>query len=170
MRRLFASDYTLAEYGGHLTRLLGFFEPLHRAASRLAPREVVTHFASRTAALRQDLVAMERPLTEIDAVAHCTRLPVLTRDGIPGCLYVMLGSMLGGRVIAGRLQSTLGPAASLRFYGGLGSEGDARWAAFCSELDGCGPGDVPAICGAAKATFDAYNAWMQFSPGGGDAR
>lgn len=160
MRRLFATDYCLAEYRLHILRLLGFFEPCEHAVA-LAAGRAGRHLVRRAPALRADLAALGFAERDIAAAARCTTLPPITADGAPGCLYVLLGSMLGGRVVAQHLRRVFGNRVSLQFYGAGVGESDERWTSFCRDLERQPSANVGAICGAAGATFDAYAMWLR---------
>ena len=165
MSRLFASDYTIPEYRAHLGRLLGFFEPLEIAVSRLAKTGAGTAGASlppiqRSGYLREDLLIMNATAGEIDSLERCHALPSITRAGLRGYTYVVLGSTLGARVIVKQLRSVLGSDASFRFYGDEDGRYQAAWASFRSDLEEHGRNDVGEIRAAAVGVFDAYAAWF----------
>jgi heme oxygenase len=159
MARLFDPDYTIAEYRTHLGRLLGLFEPLESAvAGRTDPR----YSLGRSDALRKDLRIMGATDSEIDSLDRSREIPVIEPAGLYGYLYVVLGSMLGGKIIVKRLRSVLGPAASVHFYGGGNGYSEALWRSFCHDLETQeNPG---AICATAVAVFDAYAAWLPEPP------
>ena len=160
MRRIFSDDYTRVEYEAHLVRLLAFVDPIERIAARLMSVDDAMFFVRRAGALCEDLSAAGWTTGALDAVKPCDRLPALTRAGVPGYLYVMLGSMLGGRLIAQRLRRVLGPRTSTRFYGGGTGTMAVRWPAFCADLERREHSDMISICNAANATFDTYAAWI----------
>jgi heme oxygenase (biliverdin-IX-beta and delta-forming) len=47
-----------------------------------------------------------------------------------GALYVLEGSMLGGRVVARTVMDTLGPTAPVRYLRAYGDDAAARWAGY----------------------------------------
>jgi heme oxygenase len=161
MRRLFADDYTLAEYRAHLGRIFGFIEPVERMAARVFPADVLVHAIWRTGMLRDDLAALGSSPSDIDALERCDELPEFTGAGGGGYVYVTLGSTLGGKMIAEQVRSVLGPQVALAFYAAGSGEGDHRWADFCLGLEQRGPGDLEALCATAAAMLDAYGDWMQ---------
>jgi heme oxygenase len=160
MSRLFASDYTIAEYRAHLGRLLGFFEPLERIASRAANAEGSARPPERSSDLREDLRIVGATASDIDAFERCPWLPPIAPGGLRGCTYVILGSILGGRIIARQLRATLGQDVSLRFYGDGDGRFESAWASFRLDLEENGKDDAEAICATAVAVFDAYAAWF----------
>ena len=168
MQRLFSVGYTLDEYGTHLARLFGFFEPLERAATDARSPLIERHLVRRAGSLHADLSAMGYASGDIAALERCSRLPPLDARGIHGFLYVMLGSMLGGRVIAQRLEAILGSAAALRFYGEGAGQSDLRWIEFCQDLEQHGRNDLEIACATANATFEALQTWLlRFEKPGG---
>ncbi len=94
------------EYRTHLGCLLGFFEPLERAAVHAAgyPSPVL----QRSKDLRDDLNNMGASAEEMDAFERCPLIPCFPAAGLRGFLYVMRGSMLGGEIIARPLLTVLG--------------------------------------------------------------
>jgi heme oxygenase len=160
MLRLFASDYNILEYRAHLGRLLGFFEPLEMAVAHLGTAEAFPLAIQRSSDLREDLKIMNATHGDIDSLERCGTLPSITRAGLRGYIYVVLGSTLGARIIVKQLQSSLGPGASFRFYGDEDGRYQRAWASFRSDLETNGRSDVGAICATAAAVFIAYSAWF----------
>jgi heme oxygenase len=160
MARLFHPAYTVSEYRAHLGQLLGLFEPLERAVADVTNSEDVVGTLRRSSSLREDLLIMGATAGDISALKRCRQLPPITRAGLHGYNYVILGSMLGGKIIVERLRAVLGPDASFLFYGdGIGSF-EALWASFCADLKENGEYDVQEICATAVGIFDAYAAWL----------
>jgi len=164
MLRLFAGDYTIPEYRAHLGRLLGFFEPLEIAVSRLGSTESSSLAIQRSSDLREDLHIMDATERDIDSLERCRTLPSISRAGLRGYTYVVLGSTLGAKVIVKQLRSALGPGASFRFYGDEEGRYQAAWTSFRSDLEEHGKNDVDAICATAVGVFDAYAAWFSEPP------
>jgi heme oxygenase len=159
LKRLFASDFTLAEYISHLGCLLGLFEPLERAAAQAAGPSLPA--LQRSKDLLDDLRIMGVSAEEIDAFERCSRIPSFSAAGLLGYSYVMRGSMLGGKIIARQLRTVLGPGVSYRFYGGNQPQNDeSHWASFCADLEEHGKEDVQAICATAVQVFDLYAEWL----------
>jgi heme oxygenase len=159
MSRLFAGDYTIAEYRAHLGRLLGFFEPLEIAVSQ-QDNAASLPAIQRSGDLREDLRIMGASARELDALERCQALPSISPAGLRGYTYVILGSTLGAKVIVRQLRAVLGPDASFRFYGDEDGRYQAAWAAFRLDLEKNGKDDVEAICAAAIGIFDSYAAWF----------
>ena len=160
MSRLFDSAYTIPEYQSHLGRLLGLFEPLESAVACAADPENPVRTLARSISLREDLTLMGATPGDIDALDRCPWLPPIEPAGLYGYAYVILGSMMGGKIIVKRLRTVLGPAASFHFYGDPNGRSDALWASFCSDLEKNGNDHKEAICATAIAVFDAYASWL----------
>jgi heme oxygenase len=160
MSRLFDVAYTIPEYQSHLSRLLGLFEPLEYAVACAADPENPVRALERSSALREDLTVMGATASDIDALERCRWLPRIEPAGLYGYAYVILGSMMGGRIIVKRLRTILGPAASFRFYGDGNGRSESLWASFCSDLEKNGRENVDAICATAVEIFDAYASWL----------
>lgn len=160
MSRLFDAGYTIPEYRAHLGRLLGLFEPLECAVACAAePGDPVLALES-SSALREDLRLMGATAVEIGALERCRWAFPIDPAGLFGYAYVILGSMMGGKIIVKRLRSILGPTASFHFYGDRNERSEALWPSFCSDLEENGKYNVEAICSTAVGIFDAYAAWL----------
>jgi heme oxygenase len=160
LSRLFDAEYTILEYRAHLGRLLGFFEPLENAVACAAEPADPVRALARSSALRDDLSIMGATTHEIDSLERCCWLTPIEPDGIYGYAYVILGSMMGGKIIVKRLRAILGPTASFHFYGDGNGRSEALWASFCADLERRGNENVEAICATAVRIFDAYSAWL----------
>jgi heme oxygenase len=161
MRRVFADDFTIAEYEAHLARLLGFFEPMERSILRVVPGRLIPPGFGRAGDLHDDLSAMGWTVARTASIERCGHVPEISPAGLRGYLYVALGSMLGGQVIARHLRQQLGPQISLTFYGGGDGENDPRWTTFLDDLERCGRTDLAVISTTANATMDAFAAWFE---------
>jgi heme oxygenase len=160
MSRLFDAAYTIPEYRSHLGRLLGLFEPLECAVTCAAKAGHPLRALGRSSALREDLTIMGVTASDIDALERCRWLPRIEPAGLYGYAYVILGSMMGGKIIVKRLRTILGSAASFHFYGDGNGRSESLWASFCSDLEKNGKDDKEAICATAVGIFDAYASWL----------
>jgi len=134
LRRLVQPDYTLGEYVGLLQAFFNFFEPLEAALARAAPQlRSLLGLRPRAPLLRADLGILGAE----PAPAAGTWLPRVGDDSAAlGCLYVVEGSKLGGRVIAGRLAQSLGATADrgASFFASRGFDVQADWRRLCALL------------------------------------
>lgn len=88
-----------------------------------------------------------------------------------GCLYVIEGATLGGRVITRHLQNQLGttPDSGGAFFDGYGAETGSRWKAFCTMLSQYADHSADedrqaAIVAGANRTFETLTHWLFPSP------
>lgn len=160
MTRLFDSDYTVSEYRSHLGRLLGLFEPLERAIGIAAGTNLIPHMAPRSHALHADLLAMGATERGIASLELYRGFESINPAGLQGCVYVILGSMLGAKIIVKQLRSVLGSQASYQFYGDADGQNAQRWKAFCLDLETAPVRDIDSICATAITVFDAYQEWL----------
>jgi heme oxygenase len=160
MARLFHPAYTVSEYRAHLGRLLGLFEPLECAVACAAKPGDPVLALGRSSALREDLRLMGATVIDIGALERYHWVSPMDPAGLFGYAYVILGSMMGGKIIVKRLRSILGPTASFHFYGHGSGHSEALWASFCSDAEENGKCNVEAICSTAVGIFDAYTAWL----------
>lgn len=151
-------------YAALLVRLRGFYGPVEQALGAWAgalPGVDVT--ARRRAALLDD------DLADLGASAHG---PPVDPPGLPtaghalGCLYVLEGSALGGRLVLRAARERLGDDLPVAFFGSVGREHlGADWRALKAALDlhgeQHGEAGRAAVVDGALATFTAMSAWMR---------
>jgi len=160
MARLFEADYTISEYRQHLGRLLGLFEPLERAVAGVTAPDHPVRELQRSAALIRDLSSMGLTSGEIDSLERYGGHWPIEPASLNGYSYVILGSMMGAKIIVKRLRAVLGPEASFCFYGDEHGRSQELWASFCPDLEKTEKDDVPKICATAVAIFEAYEEWL----------
>jgi heme oxygenase len=163
------------EYRQFVSRFLGFYAPLevHLLA---APHWQLLGFdycaRQKTPRLTQDLLALGSSAEALATTPLCADLPALTTpEQLLGCLYVIEGATLGGRVITRHLQNQLGlsPESGGAFFAGYGAQTGTHWKAFCTMLsknaDGvanqaANEGRHAAIVAGANCTFKALTYWL----------
>lgn len=160
MTRLFDASYTISEYRQHLGRLLGLFDPLERAVADATGPDNPVRDLQRSGALIRDLYTMGSTSADIDSLERYRGLWPIEPASLHGYTYVILGSMMGAKIIVKRLRAVLGAEASFQFYGEEDRRSEALWACFCSDLEKTERDNVPTICATAMAIFDAYDEWL----------
>ena len=168
---LMAPGLSLTDYHHRLRRYHGFYapiEPLIAAAvdgSRwgldMAARTKTSWLAVDLAFLGDSEEAGGLPPT---ALPLCTALPPLaTQADAFGCLYVLEGATLGGRVISRHIERVLGldAAHGARFFHGYGEQTGAMWKAFRAALSAFAdqPTQEDQVVASAIATFAALRVW-----------
>lgn len=162
-------DLDLATYRLRLTQFDGFYRPLESflfdsgvcdwARFGLQPDE-----RRKSGWLARDLACLGAD--DVRATASAAELPRIdSPEQAFGCLYVLEGATLGGRVISRHLRNTLGlePETGARFHYGYGERGPLMWQTFGSSLNqfATGPADERRILGGACATFESLARWCR---------
>jgi heme oxygenase len=121
---------------------------------------------ARAGLLEQDLLSLGMRAEAIAAGPRCADLPtLLDREHLAGCLYVLEGSRLGGRVIARFVEEHLG-LTRLRgccFFADEGQETTRRWTEVLSWLEGHAADagvDQLRIVSSAGETFRSLERWL----------
>ncbi len=146
----------LVGYRRLLVRLYGFHAAFE-AAFGIA--------GDRSTWLKEDLTAIHGEGDTPESVPLCTALTAVAAPaGELGALYVVEGSMLGGRHLARHLDPLLGAAgtAGRRFFLGRGADTNAAWTAFLERLtsSALAPADVEETVDAAVSTFGIFQEWL----------
>jgi heme oxygenase len=178
---LIGSSLTREGYRHRLEQFYGFYAPLEQALrARCAPLDgrageatfaawpVSMHLAlvprlNKTAHLRQDLGHLG-VLTA--TLPLCRELPPLEGPAeVLGCLYVLEGATLGGRLITRHIGTTFGitPATGGIFFEGYGEDTGRMWQAMRHLLVSSVPDTQTenAIVANAIATFACLRRWCE---------
>lgn len=175
---LMAASLSHADYSERLKKFYGFYAPLEKAllarsaCIAQAPGEAIfsnsiphalAQRLNKTIYLQQDLHLLGIPT---ESLPLCRQLPPLeTQAEILGCVYVLEGATLGGRMISQHVRSRLGitPTTGGRFFEGYGASTAHMWQAMRQQLVKGAP-DVQSendIVANAIATFAALRRWCQ---------
>jgi heme oxygenase len=120
---------SLDGYRKLISRFYGFYAPLESALEYYAGEAVELLFSARckTRVLQADLRALGIMTPDLAAIVRCKALPdIETVAHVIGCLYVLEGATLGGRVIAPGLEEQLGITAG---------NGGAFFASYADHVD-----------------------------------
>ena len=116
----------------------------------------------KTGAIVADIKALAG---SVPALANDNELPQI--DSLPkafGALYVIEGSTLGGKIIAGMMRQhfTFNGNEGLSFFSGYGDSTDDRWASFKTELNvvASTSENQQEITDAANQTFEKFGEWI----------
>jgi heme oxygenase len=171
MLPLLDAGLTRDAYRRVLAAFYGYHRPLEPAlwsAPGLAALGLRAADRRKVPLLERDLRALGLDEAALAALPDCARLPdVRTLPHAVGCLYVLEGATLGGRVIERRLARTLGVDAARggAFFASYGERVGPMWAAYRAAAaryvaEG---GDEDAVVAAAVATFETLAQWMEAS-------
>ncbi len=168
---LMAPGLSLTDYHRRLRRYHGFYAPIEPliAAAVDGPRWGLDMTArAKTDWLAADLACLG-DLEDASGLAPaalplCTALPPLeTQADAFGCLYVLEGAKLGGRVISRHIERVLGLDAThgARFFHGYGEQTGAMWKALRGALSAFvdQPSQEDQVVASAIATFAALRVW-----------
>ena len=178
---LMSASLTPERYRRRLEQFYGFYAPLEKAvqayALALPPtmRAALAERLSKTALLQQDLQYLG---TQAKTLPICRNLPPLgTQAEVLGCVYVMEGATLGGRMITQHVSSALGitPTTGGRFFEGYGDNTGRMWQSMRQLLVSGSPDTKTEdnIVNNAIATFANLRDWcesLQQQPENGNTR
>lgn len=174
---LLAPDLTRDRYVHFLERMLGYLEPLEAAlsaASGWAQLGVDPRTRARAHLLASDLTSLGHGPEQLARLPRCEALPdVSSPSRALGCLYVLEGARLGGRVLTRALGPHLGvdPANGLAFLGGGPVHAAESWRMLCERLEhwaSAHPECEDDVVRAARETFSTMAEWHSVqTPRGG---
>lgn len=146
MARLGADDLDSAGLARALQVLLAGFSAIEPALS------AEDWYRPQAPALAEDVAHLAPPLRELDSAP----LPLADGAARLGAAYVLIGSRLGAKTIARRLDARFGEgyAAGSAYYGREAVHAPAQWQALQQRLAEAPPGDHAAATAAAAAAFD----------------
>lgn len=160
-------DLRPGEYRRLLEDFYGFYAPLEARLQEARPygAEFDAFYGDRWKApsLRRDLLSLGLTAGEVDRLPRCDALP---ETGTParalGCLYVLEGATLGGRVITRHVRRTLGlRECGCAFFTSYGERVGDRWREFRAELRRRAPGLVgDEVVASACDTFASLKNWL----------
>jgi len=178
---LLSDSLTRQGYRQRLEQFYGFYAPLEvalQAHCKKQPdeldeptgapllRSALGSRLDKSSHLRQDLQHLG---VTIESLPLCQDLPPLdTLADAGGCLYVLEGATLGGRMITRHIQARLGitPATGGRFFEGYGADTGTMWRAMRQMLahGGRDTQTENAMVASALATFVCLRRWCEIAP------
>jgi heme oxygenase (biliverdin-IX-beta and delta-forming) len=165
--RLTRPQLTRQDYAAHLSRLFGFYEPAERrlAAHAADPDLALGDRLVKTGRLGADLSALGWDEPAIRALPRWPGRDLSSLEAAWGYVYVMEGSTLGGRVIAGMVARHLGAdtASGLSFLQTYGEEAGRMWRDFKTatiQAEQDGRLDPDAVVEGARVCFRDLSDWF----------
>jgi heme oxygenase len=165
---LLDADLSPDRYRRILECFFGFYAPVEAGLARVASAgpALGLPLRARTGLIESDLLSLGLSRREVADLPRCAELPRLScPEELAGCLYVLEGACLGGRVIAPALRERLGVAqgSGASFFIGDADGTQARWTDFLAWLEGLVRAGAPAakIVASARATFLAFALWVE---------
>jgi heme oxygenase len=160
-------EFQLSGYRRLVARFYGFYMPAEKGIATV-PRlhSALTDWPKRRKMewLVKDLNALGFTPQEVADLPLCRHLPALpgTAEAL-GCLYVLEGSTLGGRIIGRHLRVTLQLEADngASFFRSYGEQTGAMWRAFQGALLSIVPEEYNRTVNAAAETFECMQVWLK---------
>jgi heme oxygenase len=161
MNPLIQDIRSVDDYASLLKIFFGFYFPLQNKISHFVTATDLADINERNLALLvlEDLHSLGQPVTDLST---CSNLPEISNKAQAfGCLYVMEGSTLGGRIISKWLQKN--PFISLQeeqlhFFNGYQEQTGSKWKTFLDALNE--QQDIKAVIDAANETFILFQNWI----------
>ncbi len=173
LTQLVEPDLSWLTYARILEAFYGFYAPMERA--RLGPHgDGIRRFGlvrrDRTPLLCRDLRALGYGEVAIEALELCPDLPrVASPIEALGCLYVLDGAALGGKVIARQVRKSLGRRVSdrLAFFTSGGADVATTWRHLMGVIEARTghPSDRREAVRGAEATFECLARWIDQARG-----
>ena len=121
------------EYADLLTKLYGYYHALENVISPFLLDSEVTDYSTRRKSDRLFLDLAE--IRDGKNIELCRQLPAVdSYHSALGVLYVLEGSTLGGRIIAGMLSSRIQSESGFRFFYSYGDDTIEMWKRFKGHL------------------------------------
>lgn len=153
-------------YRALLERFIGFVMPIEVELARFAWPDDLAFPARRKAdLLGRDLLLLGHTPASLLHLTRFAAVPALpTLAAAFGCLYVLEGSTLGGRIILRRVRASLGREAGsgVAYFEGYGSRTGAMWSSFLATLarEVTERRAIDEAVQGAATTFEALGRWL----------
>jgi heme oxygenase len=163
---LMSDSLTASRYRDVLQAFYGYVGPYESQLAANAPPAFADAIATRRRAhlLHADLLALGLDHATIDTLPRADALPaVQSLPALLGCMYVMEGSTLGGRVIGPHIEQQLGlsDGRGYSYFLGHGAATGRLWTAFRHDMDqALAEHQHDEAINAARAAFHALTLWF----------
>lgn len=158
-----SSIKTFGDYAALLKMFYGYFHPIEQIIRKYITVDILSDIDERRNSLfiLHDLKALNY---STEHMSVCNEIPQIKNiaDAF-GCLYVLEGSTLGGRMISKMLMKNFYirfDESNLNFFNGYKESTGARWAHFLSVINEQEENEG-AMISAAIETFDGLTKWME---------
>ncbi len=160
-----ANIQSFDDYALLLKIFYGFFYPLQKNISQVLTDADLSDIHDRklSSFIPEDLHAIGQPVSDLPI---CQALPTIVNKAYAfGCLYVLEGSSLGGRVIKKWLQSNSFISLQdeqISFFDGYKDQTGAKWKLFLEALNL--QEDIDNVINGANETFHLFENWINKTP------
>lgn len=153
-----------AGYYRLLEMMYGFYAPLEESIDAYVNEEKMPGYGQRRKAslLIQDMTVLNQQQVQAPQQL-CTDLPVIENYAQAiGAMYVLEGSTLGGKIIAGMIQKRVAAVdKALHFFNGYGEKAMNMWNAFKEQVNtGIQNDKKVEVIQSANDTFTAFKRWI----------
>ena len=165
---LLSNGLSMQQYADVQKKFYGFYQPIELQLASIggwADPEFDIQSRLKLPLLASDLGSLCVDPQEIEKLPLCGSVPCLeTISKALGCLYVLEGSTLGGRIITAHLKKRL-PVDEIRgctFFNSYGANVGRMWSAFLGVLNRHSEkhGDDDVIVESACQTFASLDRWF----------
>lgn len=165
---LLDKNLSYSNYSQCLQRFFGYYAPLEKRMLKSPAWDeagFVYDNRYKTPQIVQDLLALGVAKNALTSIPQCNTLPELkTTAQLFGCLYVLEGATLGGRIISKHLNAILNltPDFGCSFFAGYGQQTGSQWKAFgaCLTSFATQTGSDDEIIASANKTFQTLDCWL----------
>ncbi|MBS1602123.1 MAG: biliverdin-producing heme oxygenase [Bacteroidetes bacterium] len=153
---------TYEDYIRMLSWLYGFYAPVEKLIRQHLTEDNFPDINRRSRAeyILWDIRESGLPAPALEA---CEQLPVIDSfHSALGAMYVLEGSTLGGRIIAGMIARSLESTHCLSFFNGYGAETGNMWSTFKAYLNQpFSSHERREVIAAAEDTFLTFKNWIE---------
>jgi heme oxygenase len=166
LRVLLRDDLSAEQYAAVQKKMYGFYRPIESKLSSVRgwdDPEVDLRSRLKLPLIADDLSTLAIGPEELEMLPLCDSVPPLeTVAEALGCLYVLEGSTLGGRIISGHLRRVLPADSGCSFFRSYGDGVGRMWSSFLGVLARHSErhGDDDAVVASACQTFTSIDRWL----------
>jgi heme oxygenase len=168
LRLLVKDEISITQYAAVIEKFYGVYRPIEKGLSSIddwGDPEFNLHRRLKLPLLVKDLSFLSVEPEAIERLPRCEDIPDLkTVSEALGCLYVLEGSTLGGRVITGHLRRSLqlDENRGCAFFSSYGEGVGQMWSSFLCFLEGhCDRhGETDVVVQSACKTFASLEKWF----------
>ncbi|GGH78501.1 heme oxygenase [Filimonas zeae] len=156
---------TQGDYRRLLEMMYGFYQPLEeRIGAYITEQTMPGYQERRKASLLVEDIAVLNNNTLSTPEKLCADLPGINNYAQAlGAMYVLEGSTLGGKIIAGMVQKRVEEVDNaLLFFNGYGEKAMDMWMAFKEQVNKTMPdNEQKEVVQAANDTFTSFKRWIE---------
>lgn len=143
-----------AGYADLLKHFYAYFSKVEQAIAPYITPEVLPDYKSRrnSTYIKRDIETLG---FDTNSLPHAQAPAITNTAEAMGALYVMEGSIMGGKIIV-QMLAKAGITQGVSFFSGYGEDTGKMWTAFIEALNKTGAANPEAATAAANATFSQF--------------